>query len=83
MTKHEAFSKAKTMSINAKCSDLCYVTLNDENGDELMEHDGYVPIFNNCGGDYVDLTIDLETGKIIGWTNPTKEKLFKLTFLDT
>jgi len=58
----------KTLTISAKCSDLCFcVFYNDESGNSF-EKDGYVP--NDLGiggGDYVDITIDAKTGQIQGW----------------
>jgi len=49
------------INISAKCSD-CF-SMWDENGREFQ---GYVPEFFG-GGDYVQLSIDTETGRIIDW----------------
>lgn len=48
-----------------------------ENGESLGEYDGYVPDFfpNNHCGDYVELDIDVKTGKILNWNVPTKNQL--------
>jgi hypothetical protein len=72
-------SKAKVASINAKCSDLCFVELKDENGKVIAEHDGYVPDFmpEEHYGDYVELDIDLETGRILNWKKPTAATMAK------
>lgn len=69
--------EAKTVRVSAKCSDLCFATLHDADGKRIgSEHDGYVPgWFPEHGGDYVDLVIDLETGRITNWTTPTAEQL--------
>lgn len=70
--------KAKTITISAKCSDLCYAVLLDEQGNQIgEEHDGYVPKFfpDDHYGDYVMLDIDLETGKILNWKAPTEAQL--------
>lgn len=69
--------QAKTLSINAKCSDLCVAALLDKDGVEIFEHDGYVPDFmpGEHYGDYVMLDIDLETGQIKNWKAPTAEQL--------
>ena len=48
------------------------------------EYDGYVPkwfpnTYSNHYGDYVMITIDIDTGKIINWKTPL-EKDLKETF---
>ena len=62
-------SKPKTVHISAKCSDLCFTQIEDENGNMIAEHDGYVPAFmpDQHYGDYVSLEIDIATGKILNW----------------
>ena len=58
----------RSISINAKCSDLCFSELRAENGAIVAEHNGDVPRFlPGNGGDYVNLEIDLETGTILNW----------------
>jgi hypothetical protein len=48
-------------SINAKCSDLCYIRIGQS------EHDGYVPDDMGIGGgDYINFDLCLECGKIQG-----------------
>jgi len=64
------------ISISAKCSDLCFVQLYDEEGNSVAVGEGYAPSFIG-GGDYVELSIDIKTGKIIGWVPPTDEQLFE------
>jgi hypothetical protein len=69
----------KTITISAKCSDLCWMKLSDGG-----EHCGYVPSWfpnpqTEHFGDYVQLTIDLETGQILNWKRPTQAQL-KETF---
>lgn len=55
------------LCISAKCSDLCYTTVESGEG-TIYEHDGYVPYIKGVGGgDYVELEIDTETGQLIGW----------------
>ena len=64
----------RTITINAKCSNLCYITFND--GKKEYEKDGYPPRINGLsGGDYVNITIDLDTGKIVGWQVPSNEDI--------
>lgn len=56
------------ISFSAKCSDLFHGSIYDDEGNELIGLDGYVPNdINIGGGDYVELTIDLATGQIEGW----------------
>lgn len=66
----------KTLFINAKCSDLFSAFLYDDNK-IVGEYDGYVPSFmpGEHYGDYVELEIDIETGKILNWKKPTKKQL--------
>ena len=68
---------ATTVTISAKCSDLCYVELKDAKGTVIAEHDGYVPDFmpGEHYGDYVMLDIDLATGRILNWKKPTAKSL--------
>ena len=70
----------KIISISAKCSDLFSATLHDEKGEQIGEYNGYVPEFfpeDHCG-DYVELDIDIETGQIKNWKNPSKAALKKI-----
>lgn len=65
--------KITTLTLSAKCSDLCYVHAQDANGLVIAEGDGYVPSFmpDEHYGDYVMLEIDVATGKILNWTPPS------------
>lgn len=69
----------KTVKITGKVSDMFSLTAHNENGDFLGEYQGYVPkeIFG-YGGDYIELTIDLETGKIVGWKQPDQEDVMSI-----
>lgn len=61
----------------AKCSDLCSVVLLDTAGEELRRNNGYVPEFmpgDHCG-DYVELEIDVDTGRILNWAEGGKADL--------
>jgi hypothetical protein len=66
------------ISLTAKCSDMCYMELENADG-TTAEHNGYVPDWmpGDHDGDYVCLTIDLETGKILNWEKPSDEALQK------
>ncbi len=62
--------KYKILSVNAKCSDMCFVSAGN------LEHDGYVPRNLGIGGwDYIELDIDIETGRILGWPELTDEDI--------
>jgi len=75
--KKEVHVQAKVISICAKCSDCCGSILLDQDGQEIFEHDGYVPDFmpGDHYGDYVMLEIDLDTGKVTNWKAPTPEQI--------
>lgn len=66
---------AKTMAIFAKTRDAANVQVKDQDGQNILHVDGdYVPYgFGIGGGDYLELTIDVETGTVIGW-DPEKFK---------
>lgn len=41
----------------------------------VAENDGYVPNFPDIGGgDYVEIEVDLKTGKLVGFTPLTDEE---------
>lgn len=67
-----------TIRICAKCSDLFSARTFIDG--ECRTYNGYVPNwFPNPStehyGDYVQLDIDVDTGKIIGWRKPTLKQL--------
>lgn len=73
----------KTLRITAKCADMFGAALG-ENGNREQEYTGYVPKwFPNPTvqhyGDYVELTIDIDTGQVLNWKKPTAAQL-KETF---
>jgi len=62
--------------MNVKCSDQFSATLMDGKK-QIGEYKGYVPEFfpGEHFGDYVELDIEMETGKILNWKQPTKKDL--------
>ena len=66
----------KTINFSAKCSDLFSAQLR-EGSDFLGGYDGYVPDFfpGQHYGDYVQMDIDIATGKILNWKVPTNKDL--------
>jgi len=73
--------KATTISIVAKCSDLCFTELKDKNGRVIASHNGYVPDFmpGEHYGDYIQLEIDIVSGRLLNWKVPTAKDLAKPT----
>ena len=67
----------KTITVSAKCSDCCYTQALDADGKVLYSKDGYVPDFmpGKHYGDYVELEIDVNTGKILNWETPDTAKI--------
>ena len=66
--------KLKTLSVSAKCSDLCAITY--PNG---KCHDGYVPEdIGIGGGDYIEIEIDIDTGKVVDWSDAIRDKILAL-----
>lgn len=67
----------KTIKINAKVRDCFACSFHDESGIEIHNYDGYVPSFmpGQHFGDYIELEIDLETGKILNWPKDIQTKL--------
>lgn len=62
------------LRINAKCSDLFSASLYDNDGRFLGDYNDYVPRgLGIGGGDYVEMTINLETGQIEDWIPLTDE----------
>ena len=54
-------SSERVVSINAKCSDLCFTRY------QGMESDGYVPNeFGIGGGDYIRIKLCIECGAVQG-----------------
>lgn len=72
-------AKVTTISICAKCSDMCQTELFDAAGKTVVSHDGYVAPFmpGQHYGDYIMLDIDVETGTIKNWKKPSQEELAK------
>jgi hypothetical protein len=74
-------TKRLVMAMTAKCSDLFAAVLwKDSVVDGIpvgKEYTGYVPDFmpGNHWGDYVELDIDLKTGKILNWNTPSIKAL--------
>lgn len=58
-------SSERVMVVNAKCSDLCFIDLDEK------EHNGYVPDgFGIGGGDYIEFELCMNCGTVQGtWPN--------------
>jgi len=68
---------AKTLKLHLKVCDRFTGVLESATGTELKDFDGYVPCFmpGEHYGDYVILDIDIDTGQITNWKQPTAEEL--------
>ena len=73
-------AKISTIQVTAKCSDMFSATAFDGDGNFAGEYNGYVPDFfpGEHFGDYVELTIDISTGRITNWKKPSQDALAKL-----
>lgn len=70
----------RIINICAKCSDMFSATLTAD-GKYKGQYDGYVPDFfpGEHYGDYIQFEIDVDTGHILNWNEPTTKdlKIFK------
>lgn len=68
---------AKTLSIHMKVTDQFEARLLDSDGVELKDYEGYVPGFmpGQHYGDYLILDIDIDTGLITNWKQPSPEDI--------
>jgi hypothetical protein len=69
--------KIKTIFVTAKTSDTCHIQFFDEDKNSVGERDDYVPDYfpEEHYGDYVELEIEVATGKILNWKVPTQKEL--------
>jgi hypothetical protein len=64
----------RTIHIQGKCNDLCLTEF--FNGNDSYTDNGYPPEIKGLSwGDYIDITVDLDTGKILNWQVPSDEKI--------
>lgn len=66
------------ITICAKCSDMFSARLVGDDGEEKGKtYRGYVPEWmpGEHYGDYVELDIDVSTGRILNWKRPTAREL--------
>lgn len=69
-------TEIKTVEVMAKVRDSGTYSIKDPQGNELKEHDGYVPsFFPGNDSDYLDLIIDIDTGLILNWKKPSVEEM--------
>jgi hypothetical protein len=68
---------AAILRIVAKCSDCCNASLETKDGTVLREQNSYVPEMmpGEHYGDYVEIDIDIATGKILNWKKPSEAAL--------
>ena len=70
-------SKIKTIFVTAKTSDACHILFKDEDKNIIGERNDYVPTYfpEEHYGDYLELEIEVATGKILNWKAPTQKQL--------
>ena len=70
----------KTVQVHVKVCDSGSYAFYDQDGAEVASIDDYVPSFfpGQHYGDYLILNIDIDTGKITNWNQPTAEQLESL-----
>ena len=70
-------TKITSIFVTAKCVDACHITFLDKDKNDLGERNDYVPDFmpENHYGDYVELEIEVATGKILNGKVPTQKEL--------
>lgn len=68
---------AKTLKIHMKVRDEFSCLIEDQDGEELKDYEGYVPDFipGQHYGDYLILHIDIDTGQILNWKKPNAEQM--------
>jgi len=71
--------KGIKIKVNAKCSDLCQISVQFANSELITNGFDYVPSRIGFGNDtdYLEFTIDNDTGKIEGWKPLTKNQIKK------
>lgn len=70
------------LTVSGKVSDMCTVGLYGAGGKHILTHNGYVPRdLGIGGGDYIELEIDTDTGKILNW-QPLTEKVVRLAVIN-
>lgn len=67
----------KTIRIMGKVSDNFNCDFWDKEGNLIKDYSGNVPSFmpDDNYGDYIMLTIDVETGRILNWKKNIKEEI--------
>jgi len=65
--------KPKRLIIQAKCADRCFATLLDEDGNEIIDRDGYPPVKLDCDKSmnniYLDIDLETKTAKPFTFTD--------------
>jgi hypothetical protein len=67
------------IKILGKCDDRFSMRFLDNHLNELGIYQGYVPSWVGIGGgDYIKLTIDVNTGQIVGWNEELAREIREL-----
>ena len=68
----------RTIKVQAKCSDCCFVQYFNSDTEVSKDKDGYVPSgLGFGGGDYIEITIDVDTGMVVGFPILTEEEVLE------
>lgn len=77
--KQTELKKVKVIKLTTRTGDAVAQSFHDKDGKKLAEKVGYAPQFFPNGehnfGVFLELDIDLATGKILNWTPPTETQL--------
>jgi hypothetical protein len=70
---------SKIMNVQGKVSDMFSFSIYDSDTSLYIvpDYEGYVPQGSGVGrGDYIEFSVDIETGLICRWKNPLKNEAF-------
>lgn len=76
-TKRITPADVATLRLCLKVSDMFNATVVNGAGEEVLTYSDYVPDFmpGEHYGDYVELEIEVATGRIVNWHVPTKREM--------
>ncbi len=62
--------------VGGKCSDRSWYYIKNEYGETVKDGEGYAPYVKGVSdGDYIEIEIDNETGKVVGWVPMTVDSV--------
>ncbi len=70
--------KIARLRVCGKTADMCSIVATDADGRTIGERTGYVPRYFPGGDeDYLDLDIEVETGRILNWPKRLSQKTIR------